>query len=167
MSPCSHERDPSSRSVLLLQEHQRPATPCAAAPGCRPDFTTARRFLRWFGRLGRPTMGKQGMCNVSQGWCRSVAVLFGKLPTLHRSRRFCWHEPATVRYPHLVYIPFHYLFRFRLHHGFLCGYSTVTSSALFISPMRERFTVNDSAVIITDEEYRSWNSYSFLLRSDP
>jgi hypothetical protein len=65
MSPCSREHTPSSRTVLLLQEHQRPATPCSVAPGCRPDATTARRFLRWFGRLGRPVMGKQGMFNVS------------------------------------------------------------------------------------------------------
>lgn len=78
MSPCSREHTPSSRTVLLLQEHQRPATPCNVPPGC-PDVTTARRFLRWFGRLGRPTMGKQGMCNVSQGGCRSVVILFEKL----------------------------------------------------------------------------------------
>jgi hypothetical protein len=61
MSPCSRDYAPSSRTVLLLQEHQRPATPCSVAPGCRPGATTARRFLRWFGRLGRPTLGKQGM----------------------------------------------------------------------------------------------------------
>jgi hypothetical protein len=151
MSPCSHERDPSSTTVLLLQEHQRPVTPCAAAPGCRPDVTTARRFLRWFGRLGRPTMGKQGMCNVSQGWCRSVAVLFEKLPALYSSRRFCGHEPTAVQYPHLVHIQNHCLFRLRLHYCFLCGYSTVTSSALFMFPMRERFVLNYSAVIIIDE----------------
>lgn len=65
MSPCSREHAPSSQTVLLLQEHQRPATPCSVAPGCRPDATAARRFLRWFGRLGRPIMGKQGMFNVS------------------------------------------------------------------------------------------------------
>jgi hypothetical protein len=65
MSPCSREHVPSSRTVLLLAEHQRPATPCSVAPGCRPDATTARRFLRWFGRLGRPIMGKQGMFNIS------------------------------------------------------------------------------------------------------
>lgn len=65
MSPCSHEHAPSSRTVLLLQEHQRPAPPCGVASGCRPGATTARRFLRWFGRLGRPVMGKQGMFGVS------------------------------------------------------------------------------------------------------
>jgi hypothetical protein len=64
MSPCSREHAPSSRTVLLLQEHQRPATPCSVAPGCRPGATTARRFLRWFGRLGRPIMGKQGMFSI-------------------------------------------------------------------------------------------------------
>lgn len=65
MSPYSREHAPSSRTVLLLQEHQRPATPCSVTPGCRPDATTARRFLRWFGRLGRPIMGKQGVLEMT------------------------------------------------------------------------------------------------------
>jgi hypothetical protein len=65
MSPYSRDHVPSSRTVLLLQEHQRPATPCSVAPpGCGPGATTARRFLRWFGRLGRPVMGKQGTFGV-------------------------------------------------------------------------------------------------------
>lgn len=64
MSPYSRDNAPSSRTVLLLQEHQRPATTCTVPQGCRPGATTARRFLRWFGLLGRPAMGKQGMLIV-------------------------------------------------------------------------------------------------------
>lgn len=64
MSPCSREHTPGSRTVVLLQEHQRPTTPCTAAQACRPGATTARRFLRWFGLLGRTAMGKQGTLNV-------------------------------------------------------------------------------------------------------
>jgi hypothetical protein len=60
-----------------------------------------------------------------------------------------------VPYPHPVHTPIYYLSKLRLHHSFLCGYSTVTSSALFISPMREMFVANDVTVITVDEQYES------------
>lgn len=95
MSPCSREHAPSSRTVLLLQEHQRPGTPCAVTPVCRPDVTTARRFLRWFGRLGRPTMVKQGMFNVAQWLCCSSSCVDMSRPLCHILTQFT--PQCTVR----------------------------------------------------------------------
>lgn len=85
------------------------------------------------------------------------------------ARRLCWQDPATVPYPpHPVHTRLHYLFKLRLHRSFLCGYSTVTSSALFIFPVRETFGVNCvTVVVILDDGYKLWNSYSFLLRRVP
>ncbi|XP_053598229.1 serine/threonine-protein kinase tricornered isoform X1 [Microplitis demolitor] len=33
--------------------------------GCRPSTTTARRFLRWFGRIGQPVMEKSGVLEMA------------------------------------------------------------------------------------------------------
>ncbi|XP_046996444.1 serine/threonine-protein kinase tricornered isoform X1 [Schistocerca americana] len=62
MSPCNKER------VVLLVERpaisQHPAGGGGGSNGGDGGFSAARRLLRWFSRLRRPDMGKQGVQGV-------------------------------------------------------------------------------------------------------
>lgn len=60
MSPYSRA-SPSERSTSNNNNNNNNNNGVVILEGCRPPAaTTARRFLRWFSRLGQPPIGKSG-----------------------------------------------------------------------------------------------------------